>query len=80
MGRDFIIDGTGRVVRAGDRVIVRPLTLVDNHGPGVLVEICGEYVAIVRLDCGVDEETLLVRIRREDDNEESGGSPLWSWR
>jgi hypothetical protein len=80
MGRDFIIDGTGRAVRPGDRVIVRQMRMTDNHGPGVLVEIADEGQAVVRLDCGIEETIPDTCLRREDDGERSGGRPLWSYR
>ena len=80
MDRDFIIDGTGRAVRAGDRVLVSQMSFTDNFGPATVEAVIDERLVGVLFDSGVRDEVLAIRMKREDDSETSGGLPLWSWR
>jgi hypothetical protein len=77
--KDFIIDGTGRVVRVGDRVVVTQLMLSGNNGPGVVQEILSEYAVRIRFDSGQESDALATRVSREDDTERHNGHPLWHW-
>lgn len=79
MEKDFIIDGTGMVVRPGDRVLVIQRMLGGNFGPGVITQIINEHIAVIRFDSGQESGTLTTRICREDDTERLDGHPLWSW-
>src|SRR4051812_7770128 len=74
--RDFIIDGTGRVARVGDRVIITPLTFNSDTGPGVVTEIVSEDAIRVRFDSGPESVALATRASREDDTERSNERPL----
>jgi hypothetical protein len=80
MAEDFIISGTGQVIRPGDRVWARPVGW-DTNGPGVLVEVITGAVAVVRYDCEPDEAQFcpVNRLMREDDHERISGAPLWCW-
>lgn len=79
MERDFIIDGAGRVVRVGDRVVIRQRTFSGNYGPGVLEKILSEDAVTVALDAGIPTMAQATWLHREDDTERRGGRPLWSW-
>lgn len=78
--RDFAIDGTGRVIRAGDDVIVSPMSLASSvSGPARVVAFAGSGKTLVAV--GDYEEIVLTKlIRRADDTERTAsGSPLWCW-
>lgn len=79
---DFIISGTGQVVRPGDRIIVRNLTFTGNSGPGILLE-CAPYAGTVavRFDHSPAEPYFVdaTLVMREDDAERVNGQPLWCW-
>jgi len=77
--RDFVITGTGQVARVGNRVVARRLVMNGDAGPGLLSAILGPDYVMVRYDTGREEVTAAVRLRREDDDEEAGGSPLWCY-
>jgi hypothetical protein len=77
--KDFIIDGTGQVVRAGDRVIVARLLMSGSAGPGVVTEIVDEHAVRIRFDSGQEDGALSTRVSREDDVERHNGLPLWHW-
>ena len=79
MHKDFIIDGTGRVVRPGDRVIVTRLLMSGDAGPGVVTEVLHENAVRVRFDSGQESDALATRVSREDDTERHNGRPLWRW-
>lgn len=79
MHKDFIIDGTGRVVRLGDRVVVTRLLMTGDAGPGVVTEIINENAVRIRFDSGQESDALTTRVSREDDNERHNGHPLWHW-
>jgi hypothetical protein len=77
--KDFIIDGTGKVVRPGDRVVVTRLLASGNAGPGVVTKILDEHAVLVRFDSGQEDDALSTRVSREDDTERHNGHPLWHW-
>lgn len=81
MSKEFTVDGTGNIVRPGDRVVVRAINLNGPHGPGRLLEIYGE--AHVQVLCDGSPEPAVVSIAaimREDDKERAGDLPLWHYR
>lgn len=78
--RDFAIDGTGRVVRTGDRVVVYRVGGSRPIGSGVVAAIEDGPTIGILYDglcetCSID----VLRIVREDDREQIRGEPLWSW-
>jgi hypothetical protein len=81
VANDFVISGTGQVIRPGDRVVVRHTTWSEYCGPGVMVEVFSEEVAIVRFDHRLGENlpTVVTRLMREDDEERVRDRPLWCW-
>lgn len=79
-GRDFAIDGTGRVIRAGDDIIVSPMSLASAiSGPARVVAFAGGGKTVVAAG-DVEEVVLTKLIRRADDTERTpDGAPLWCW-
>jgi hypothetical protein len=78
--REFAIDGTGRVIRAGDEVIVRALTLSQSAGPAVVKQILPEScVAVEYRSTGALAVVRAVTVMRADDGERVNGLPLWSY-
>lgn len=76
----FAIDGTGRVIRPGDDVIVYPRrALFVSAGPGVLTAI-GAKLVTVAFPSGEPGLCHPAEICRADDHERtSAGDPLWTW-
>jgi hypothetical protein len=77
----FAIDGTGRVIRVGDAVEVRPISCSEIAGPAVVLDICREETSCAIVRCGRQEGMIpLHRIHRADDHERTPtGLPLWSY-
>jgi hypothetical protein len=80
MAGDFVISGTGQVIRPGDRVWARAAGW-STSGSGVLTEVLDAETAMVRYDCDPDEPQVCAanRLMREDDRERINGDPLWCW-
>jgi hypothetical protein len=76
----FVIDGTGRVVRVGDEVVVCPRrTLFASAGPATVTGIVGDSVG-VHFPFDEDETLQPIEIFRADDHERTPhGDPLWCW-
>lgn len=63
----------------GDRVLVESFNLVDNSGPAMVERLVGERGVRVLFDSGDRDEVPVIRLKREDDDETAGGTPLWCW-
>ena len=81
MSKEFTVDGTGNIVRPGDRVVVRALNWSDIHGPARLLKICSGDTAEVLCDGATESDMVgVTALMREDDTERAGGLPLWHYR
>jgi hypothetical protein len=77
---DFIISGTGQVIRPGERIWARQTGWM-TYDPGVLIEVLNTETVLVRYDCDPTEPQVCMakRVMREDDRERVAGQPLWCW-
>lgn len=77
----FTIDGTGRVIRPGDKVVVHSRRgFFASSGPAVVVAIDDMDVVEVRFPFDEDALRHPTEICRADDHERTPeGDPLWSW-